>query len=611
MAMAELGKLSAWRHAAVGAAVLVCSGLALFGVIGEEQHDERFDAKQVTVTPVGENGLRIREVVDEDFGSNDRHGYQRIIPNDFGVPTDVSATSPDAPADVSVEQVPRGTRIRVGDPNTNVSGQHRFVLSYTLPDARLTSGELALDVIGTEETLSTGSFEVVVTGLQLEDPLCNVGAQGGKGGCTLEPDDGTYRAVISPLEPGQGITIGGTIVGRSDPVAVPEPPIPDRRSEDRVPLALAVLAIGAVAGAAVYVIARWRGRNEVFAGGAADAAFGNASAPGGMLPPPGTPVEPATPRAVRYVADQEMDELATTEFAPPGGIEPWQGTVLLRERIDDESIGAWFSGLAARDVITLTRDENDSVTLGVGDKFDTAAPADREVLTGLFEGRHVVGLGTYDKRFATAWREVRSEQEEAIAGSGWWKRHSPHASGRMNAPWPFFVVFAFWILIVFGSAGSAFFGWVSTPAGAILFGLVVPALAAFAVYRTLLPVRSATGSAFALRAESFRRFLKASEGRHVEWAWKQGLLREYSAWAVALGAADAWERAMRASSVSPAEFSTGPLLVYSMGPSWSSTYTAPSSPGGSGGFGGGGFSGGGFSGGSVGGGGGGGSSGSW
>ncbi len=609
MAMAELGKLSAWRHAAVGAAVLACSGLALFGVIGEEKRDERFESKQLTVTPVGDDGLRIREVVDQDFGTSDRHGYQRIIPNDFGVPTDVSATSPDAPADVSAEPVPQGTRIRVGDPNTTISGQHRYVLSYTLPDARLTSGDLALDVIGNEETLSTDHFEVVVTGLQLDDPLCNVGSRGATGGCTLEPDDGVYRAVISPLEPGQGITIGGTIVGRTDPVSVPEPPLPMRRGDNRAPLALTILAIGSVAGAAVYVIARWRGRNEVFAGGAADAAFGSAGAPGGTLPPPGTPVVPATPRPVRYVADQEMDELATTEFAPPTGIEPWQGTVLLRERIDDESVGAWFSGLAARDVITLNRDESDSVTLGVGNKFDSAAPRDRDLLTSLFHGRNVVGLGTYDKRFAAAWRDVRAEQENEIAGSGWWKRHSPHASSRMNTPWPFFAVFSVWFLIVFGSAGSAFFGWVSSPAGAILFGLVVPALAAFAVYRTLLPVRSATGSAFALRAESFRRFLKASEGRHVEWAWKQGLLREYSAWAVALGAADAWERAMRASSVTPAELSTGPLLVYSMGPSWSSTYTAPSSSGG--GFGGGGFSGGGFSGGSVGGGGGGGSSGSW
>ena len=126
------------------------------------------------------------------------------------------------------------------------------------------------------------------------------------------------------------------------------------------------------------------------------------------------------------------------------------------------------------------------------------------------------------------------------------------------------------------------------------------------MYRSLLPARSAAGSALALRTESFRRFLAASEGRHVEWAWKQGLLREYSAWAVALGAASTWERAMEASSVPPAELVTGPLLVYTMGPSFTQLHTAPSSSGGGGvGFGGG------FSGGSVGGGGGGGSSGSW
>ena len=50
---------------------------------------------------------------------------------------------------------------------------------------------------------------------------------------------------------------------------------------------------------------------------------------------------------------------------------------------------------------------------------------------------------------------------------------------------------------------------------------------------------------------------------------------------------------------------SGPLLLYTMGPSFASAHTPPSSSGGGGGFGGG------FSGGSVGGGGGGGSSGCW
>ncbi len=45
----------------------------------------------MTVWPVGENGLRIREVADLDFGTLDRRGYQRIIPNDGRVPATASA----------------------------------------------------------------------------------------------------------------------------------------------------------------------------------------------------------------------------------------------------------------------------------------------------------------------------------------------------------------------------------------------------------------------------------------------------------------------------------------------------------------------------------------
>ena len=91
----------------------------------------------------------------------------------------------------------------------------------------------------------------------------------------------------------------------------------------------------------------------------------------------------------------------------------------------------------------------------------------------------------------------------------------------------------------------------------------------------MLPALTATGSALALRTESFRRFLQASEGRHVEWAWKQGLLREYSAWAVALGAAQAWERALKGSSVPPTETTHGPLLVYYAASSFSQHHHRP------------------------------------
>jgi uncharacterized membrane protein len=109
---------------------------------------------------------------------------------------------------------------------------------------------------------------------------------------------------------------------------------------------------------------------------------------------------------------------------------------------------------------------------------------------------------------------------------------------------------------------------------------------------------------------SFRKFLVESEGQYVEWAWKNGLLRQYSAWAVALDAADAWEAAMQRAGVPQQEIQTSsPLMVHAMAGSFASSHVAPAPPS-SGGSSSSGFSSGGFSG-SVGGGGGGGSHGSW
>jgi uncharacterized membrane protein len=115
-----------------------------------------------------------------------------------------------------------------------------------------------------------------------------------------------------------------------------------------------------------------------------------------------------------------------------------------------------------------------------------------------------------------------------------------------------------------------------------------------------LRVRTPQGSGLWLRVESFRRFLHASETFHAEEAAKRGVLREYTAWAVALDEIDRWAKAVAGSTAIPAESGLGyahlaPILVSST----SSTSTAPSSSGGSSG------------GGSVGGGGGGGGGGSW
>ena len=112
--------------------------------------------------------------------------------------------------------------------------------------------------------MPTEQFEIIVSGLSLDDPTCNVGAAGATGGCTLAPDGETYRAVISPLDRGDGVTVGGAILGRTAPVEVADPAIPARRTDNNVPLAAAMLPVGAAAAGGVYAWARRRGRNEVY-----------------------------------------------------------------------------------------------------------------------------------------------------------------------------------------------------------------------------------------------------------------------------------------------------------------------------------------------------------
>ena len=104
------------------------------------------------MTPSGTNGLRVREVVDMDFGDQRRHGYERLIPTDFGMPTEVTAQSDTAPDDVDVDDMGIEARVRIGDPDVTVTGQHRYVLEYTYPNTTVSTGRIALDVIGTDET---------------------------------------------------------------------------------------------------------------------------------------------------------------------------------------------------------------------------------------------------------------------------------------------------------------------------------------------------------------------------------------------------------------------------------------------------------------------------
>ena len=60
-----LGRIGVWRHVVTFGSIGGIAVLAATGVIGRGNLPERFESKVVTIEPTAEDGVRIREVVDE------------------------------------------------------------------------------------------------------------------------------------------------------------------------------------------------------------------------------------------------------------------------------------------------------------------------------------------------------------------------------------------------------------------------------------------------------------------------------------------------------------------------------------------------------------------
>jgi uncharacterized membrane protein YgcG len=593
-----LNKVKPWHHAVVGLAIVVMVVLAGSRVVGGGDDSllraERFDAKQVTIWPDGGDAVRIREVVDVDFGPSSRRGYERILPLDFGTPQDVTASSPDANSDVDVVLVGSDARIRVGDPDITFTGRHRYVLEYVLPEARVGTGDFAIGVISNDETFQTTRFEVVLAGFDFTDTTCDAGPAGSFGGCDLERnDDGNLVTVIEPLDPGESIIVGGQIASIGEPTLPQLPELPAPVPGGFSLLGVAMIPLGLAGAALAYAWSRNRGSNEVMgAGGAADAAFGD-------LPVPGPGRLDADVPTYR-VPDSRLAELATIEFVPPRGLDPWQGSALLREHVDGDTVIAWFSEMIATEALVLTEADGD-ITLTPGPNRARLSAVDQAHVARLFESNDALDLGSYDKDFAATWKLVAQEQSSFVRDCGWWSRGGPGVGAGVGAGFVLAILLVFLLaaLNIGGALSPVRIGVITSPWLAVLLGFMVPSVVALFAYRALLPSRTATGSALTLRTESFRRFLAASEGKHVDWAWERGVLREYSAWAVALGAAGAWTSAIESSNIVERDVAlAGPLLLHTWGPTFAGAHVAPSASGGGGGFssgfsgGGGGFSGG-------------------
>ena len=86
--------------------------------------------------------------------------------------------------------------------------------------------------------------------------------------------------------------------------------------------------------------------------------------------------------------------MATTEFAPPPGVSPSHGGVVLREEVRQEHKVAWLVQLAIEGVIDI--DDDHIRYVGAA----TPSPDEQQVLDLIFAREGQIALGTYDRHFA-------------------------------------------------------------------------------------------------------------------------------------------------------------------------------------------------------------------
>jgi uncharacterized membrane protein YgcG len=535
-----------------------------------------------------EGGADIVEVIDYDFGVQRRHGIFRDVP---GLPRDaaVRVESPSAPAQFvllpAASDPVNDTQIRIGDPSRTISGRHRYRIAYSL--FTVTPGSrVDWDAVGTEWGVVISNVEVhLLAPYRFTTPACFRGGSGSTDTCVIEqPEPGHLVVHVGPLQSHQGVSIeagAGELLDAAPASPAPPGPPTDPGAGEARPAAVAALfaLLGALP---VSMLVRRRGREQVATGGATDAAHGE------------------TGDAYRLVDVTELADMATTEFAPPEGIAPAMGGVVLTESVRHEHKVAWLIGAAIDGYIELEEPEGRKkvVRLHRLDRHDGEAAG---VLDLGFAGRDEITLGAYDSRFASMWGEVGTRLVLWQRDCDLWD----HAGTRRRTVVRVLGVLAMLLGATAMLGGAALSSrWGSQWLAMVGVGAAVLGGGWAATVRAWeLKVRTPAGSAAWLKVESFRRFLHDSEAFHAEEAAKRGVLREYTAWAVAVGEIDRWSRAVGASAIIPQDAGLSYVAMAPMlGHATSSASTAPSSSSSGGGGGGGG---------SVGGGGGGGGGGSW
>jgi uncharacterized protein (TIGR04222 family) len=616
-----------WRGRRIGVVAVAALFLVLVTVAflaapagaGPTEKINRYDV-DITIQPSG--AIIVRETIDYDFGVVPHHGIFRDIPArvdytskenyDRVYPIDVLSVraSEGTPADYSVDTEGDYERIKIGDPDRTITGEHSYEITYRVLgtlNAFADHDELVWNAIGNEWSVPIAAATAVVHApAPITKVNCAAGAYGSNQPCgdaTINGDSATFAAKeLFPgwaLGPFQGMTVTVAIPKG----AVPEPkPILEERftfaSAFRVTPATGWLSGGllvAFLGLVAFLV--WLfGRDRRYRGSAVDSAFA-----------------PDVPNAPEERVPLFGEHETPVEFVPPDDLRPGQVGTLVDFHANPLDVTATIVDLAVRGYLVI-EEIDDGGLFRSGDwkltrkKPDDATllPYEQKLLDGLFRNGDEVKLSELRYEFAARMSAVQGELRDDAKQRGWFASRAAAGSCLFGALG--FVVFVIGILLTIGLA-------LWTHAALVGIPVIVGGIALLVGARWI-PHRTAKGYAVLRHVDGFRRFIEESEKERAQFAERKNLFTEYLPYAIVFGATDKWARAFAGLGDEPPDTSSWYLSAnafnyvafsstidsFTVASAGTLTSTPPSTSGSSGSSG---FSGGGFSGGGGGGGGGG------
>ena len=236
-------------------------GAVAFGaafVAGKQEEVGRYWTSAVVAD---DGSAQVTEVIDYDFGLNQKHGVFRWVPG-LDSTSPITVSSPDAPDQIEISEISdtrndgtttTGTNIRIGDPNQTVTGEHRYRIDYALPGVRI-GQTVDWEPVGTGWPVGMRDVEVhLITPFELESPLCVFGPAGSQETCDVrEVEPGHVVATVDDLDAHEGVSLEGAQgAALAATPAAPDPPSGRPDDDATSPLAPAGAAAGAMALAAV------------------------------------------------------------------------------------------------------------------------------------------------------------------------------------------------------------------------------------------------------------------------------------------------------------------------------------------------------------------------